>query len=346
MRPALRVGLLGYGRLGSEVMLPLLTARPTVQVTVIADADATARAVAAARLPGAHVETDWRTALAREDLDAVVVTLPTSLHGAAALSAIARGVALYLEKPLAATLEDATAVRDAWRTTALTVAVGFNSRFHPLLMQMRQHVRDGLVGEPRLLRCSFTVAARYDGSWRHHDVPGGGVLLDLASHHLDLARYLLGRNLVRVTATRVRPPGGETVAVSGEFDGGIVLSATWASGTIDDDVVEVVGTEGAIRLSRYEDLALTRRGRAVPGAAARMARIVPTAETARFGLAKRRAPWHDPSFAAAMDNFLAAVRRSGPVTPGVDEGWHAARAVAAIAEAARTGGTVVLGHPS
>ena len=55
------------------------------------------------------------TALASHDLDAVVVTLPTALHGAAALAAIARGVAMYLEKPLASTLDEATAVREAWR---------------------------------------------------------------------------------------------------------------------------------------------------------------------------------------------------------------------------------------
>ncbi len=322
-------------------MLPLLSARTDVQVTVVADADGAARARALARVPGARAEADWRTALDHSHLDAVVVTLPTPLHAEVAMAAIARRLALYLEKPLASTVEQATAIRAAWRAAPLTMAVGFNARFHPLLMQLRQHVRDGHIGEPRLLRSTFTVAARYDGSWRHHATDGGGVLHDLASHHVDLARYLLDRSLVRVNATRATPDGGgESVCATGEIEGGVLFSATWASGAIDDDVVEMVGTRGAVRLSRYEDLALTCRGTATPGVGARMARTMPSPQAIRFGLARRAAPWNDPSFAASLDNFLDAARRGASVVPGVDEGWYAARAVAAIAEAARTGHAV------
>jgi UDP-N-acetylglucosamine 3-dehydrogenase len=323
-------------------MLPLLASRPDVHVTVVADPDEMARARAHARAPGARMNADWRTALAADDIDAVVVTLPTAHHGAAALAAIARGVAAYLEKPLASTLDEATAVRAAWQATGLTVAVGFNSRFHPLLMQMRQQVREGRIGDARVMRCVFTVAARHDGSWRHHMAEGGGVLYDLASHQVDLARYLLRREIVRVSATRVTSAEGETIAVTGEIDGGVVLSATWASGTIDDEFVEVVGTEGAVRLARYEDLTLTHRGRSVPGAAARVMRAAPTPQAVAYGLARGRAPWHDPSFAAALDNFVRAARSRTAVVPGVDEGWQSARAIAAIAEAVRTGRTVAL----
>lgn len=339
----LRVGLLGCGRLGSQVMLPLLVGRSDVRVTVVADADERARIRACAHAPGAVADADWRTALAHPDLDAVVVALPTALHGAAALSAMARGVALYLEKPLASTLDEATAVCEVWRSTGLTVAVGFNLRFHPLVIGMRQHLRDGRIGQPRLIRCAFTVAARLDGSWRHHSAQGGGVLHDLASHHVDLVRHLLGREFRRVSATRVTPAdGGETIAATGLLDDDLVLSATWASGAIDEDVIEIVGTDGAIRLSRYEDLTLVHRGRSVPAASMRVMRAVPTPGAMALALAKRRAPWHDPSFSPALENFLAAARQRIPVVPGVDDGWHSVRATCAIAEAARSGRAVDL----
>ena len=347
MQPPLRVGLLGCGRLGSQVMLPLLASRPDVRVTVVADPDEPARTRAQARAPGAVADADWRAALDRPDLDAVVVTLPTALHGAAALSAMARGVAVYLEKPLAATLDEATAIREAWRGTGLTVAVGFNLRFHPLIIRMRQHLCDGRIGQPRLMRCAFTVAARLDGSWRHHSAQGGGVLRDLASHHVDLARHLLGGDIQRVSASRVTPAGGgETIAATAVLDDDLVLSATWASGAIDEDVVEIVGTDGAVRLSRYEDLTIIHRGRSVPGASTRLMRVVPTPRVVAFGLAKRRAPWHDPSFAAALDNFLAAARQRVPVVPGIDDGWQSVRVTSAIAEAARTGRCVDLSTQS
>jgi predicted dehydrogenase len=325
-------------------MLPLLGRRQDVLVTVVADTDTEARTRAQAQIPGATAEADWRTALARDDLDAVIVTLPTALHAEVALAAIARGLAIYLEKPLASTLEDATAVREAWRATGVTLALGFNSRFHPLLRQMRGRLREGQIGEPRMVRCVFTVAARHDGSWRHHAAPGGGVLHDLASHHVDLVRFLLDRAIASVSAVAaIEADGSETVAATGALDGGVVLSATWASGVIDDDVVEVVGTEGAVRVSRYESLTLSSRGRSVPRVGARLAGAVPAPDAVAFSLARWRAPWNDPSFAAALDNFIMAAKGKTPVVPGVDEGWHSARVVSAIAEAARTGRTITLG---
>ena len=324
-------------------MLPLLGRRQDVLVTVIADTDTDARTRAQAQVPNATAEADWRTALARDDLDAVIVTLPTALHAEVALAAIARGLAIYLEKPLASTLEDATAVREAWRATGVTLALGFNSRFHPLLRQMRGRLREGHIGEPRMVRCAFTVAARHGGSWRHHAAPGGGVLHDLASHHVDLVRFLLDRAIVGVSAAAaIQADGSETVAATGVLDGGVVLSASWASGVIDDDIVEVVGTEGAVRVSRYESLALSSRGRPVPRVGTRLAGAVPTPDAVAFSLARRRAPWNDPSFAAALDNFITAAKGRTAVVPGVDEGWHSARVVSAIAEAARTGRTIAL----
>ena len=152
-----------------------------------------------------------------------------------------------------------------------------------------------------------------------------------------------GARSSRVSATRVTSAESETVAVTGEIDGGVVLSATWASGTIDDDVVEVVGTEGAVRVALRETSTLTSRGQSVPGAAARLMRAAPTPQAVAFGLAKRRAPWHDPSFEAALDNFVRAARGRTAVVPGIDEGWHSARASTPIAEAVRTGRTVALG---
>jgi predicted dehydrogenase len=72
---------------------------------------------------------------------------------------------------------------------------------------------------------------------------------------------------------------------------------------------------------------------------------LPTPGKVAFSLAKRRAPWHDPSFAAALDHFIVAARDRTAVVPGVEEGWHSARVIAAIAEAARSAARVSLdGH--
>lgn len=335
----LQVGLLGCGRLGREVMLPLLARSAGVKVAVVADQDPAALASARALAPDAHAEADWRVALTRPGLDAVVVTLPTALHADAAVAAIARGVAVYLEKPLAASLSGAERIGDAARAHPGTIALGFNLRFHPLIAELRGAL--AAIGEPRLVRCAFSVAATPLDTWRHPAAAGGGVLLDLASHHVDLVHALLGHAVRRVTATRrVHPDGGETVAATGELENGVVMSATWASGAVDEDVVEIAGTKGAARLSRYTDLQVRVRGAAVPAAVRRVRDAVPTAAGLRFALRKRRAPWHDPSFEASLAAFLDAARTGRPVVPGIEEGIRSLRVVVAIAEAAASGRSV------
>lgn len=335
----LQVGVLGCGRLGREVMLPLLARRPDVNVAVVADCAPAGCAAARALAPAAAVETDWRAALARPGLDAVIVTLPTALHAEAAMAVISRGAALYLEKPLAASLPDAARIREAARAQPGTVALGFNLRFHPLIGALRRALPR--IGQPRLARCAFSVAATPHGTWRHPGATGGGVILDLGSHHADLLHLLLGCQVRRVSATRrAHPDGGETVAATGEMEGGVVFSATWTSGTIDEDVIEIAGTEGAARLSRYTDLQIRMRGTAVPPAGRRLRDAVPTAAGLRYAAARRRAPWHDPSFAASLAAFLDAARTRRPVVPGIEEGWRSLRVVAAIAEAAASGRAV------
>jgi oxidoreductase len=338
----MRVALLGCGRLGREVMLPLLAARPDVTVVAAADADPAAGAAVLAAFPGVPVQPDWRQVLDRGDLDAAVIALPTALHAEAARAAIRRGVAAYLEKPLCATLAEATGICDLWRRSPTTIAVGFNGRFHPLVLALRKRLAGAEIGTPRLIRCTFTTAARPDGTWRHPARDGGGVLLDLASHHVDLVRHLLGAEFVSVAATRTLAGAGEAVAAACEMDNGAVVSATWASATVDEDAIEVVGDGGAIRISRYEDLAPVGRGPAVPRAAARAARLLPTAARLTAARDKRRAPWNDPSFAAALAAFFHAAAAGAPASPGIEDGWHSLRVVEAIAEAAATGRRVGL----
>ena len=290
-------------------MLPLLADRPDVRVTVVADPDETGAHSRAGACAGRQPDADWRAALAcqrprrrgRDLADCAPCARPRWPPSRAGSRCTSKSPWPRRSKrpPRCATPGARPASPSPSGSTRGSI---------PCSSRCGIRCGTGASATLRLMRCAFTVAARYEGSWRHHAAEGGGVLYDLASHQVDLARYLLRREIVRVSATRATSADGETVAVTGEIDGGVLLSATWASGAIDDEVVEVVGTEGALRLARYEDLTLTRRGQSVPGAAARLMRAVPTPQAAAFGLARRRSPWHDPSFAAALDHFVRAAR--------------------------------------
>lgn len=203
----LRVGVIGagwmghvharaYHRLGQH--WPDLGVRPVV----VAVADASAPAAAA--FTGAHgaagdvaAYADWRDLLADPHIDAVSVTAPNFLHREIGVAVAEAGKHLWIEKPVGLTAEDALAVREAVASAGVVGCVGFNYRHIPAVARARRLIASGQIGTPTHARVQlFTDYAAHPGSplsWRYAVARGGhGVLGDLASHGVDLLRFLLG----------------------------------------------------------------------------------------------------------------------------------------------------------
>ena len=156
----LRVGLLGYGRVARLVHLGVLASLPEVELTAVAELDPFRRREALQRVPGAQGHADWSEAVARPDVDAVVVCLPSGLHAEVALAALAAGKHLYLEKPLATEAAAAERVLGAWRAARTVAMMGFNYRANALVGAARAHIRSGRIGEVRGISTVFTAAGR------------------------------------------------------------------------------------------------------------------------------------------------------------------------------------------
>jgi predicted dehydrogenase len=125
--------------------------------------------------------------------DFAIVAVPTEEHVAAVRTLAARGVHLLVEKPLAATAGEGRAVIEACAAAGVHGAVGHVERFNPALLELRRRVQDGQLGQV------FLVATERIGPFpdRVRDV---GVVKDLATHDLDLVRWLGGAPVERVTA--------------------------------------------------------------------------------------------------------------------------------------------------
>ena len=174
---------------------------PGVDLVAVADPDEEARAAVRARAPRATLCASHTQLLAATSLDAVVICLPPALHAEAAIASFAGRLHAYIEKPLATSLDDAREVVEAWRRSGMTGMVGFNYRFHPLVIALREAVRRGDLGPVTAVRTSFGAAQRALPEWKRERSSGGGALLDLASHHVDLARVLLDAEVVEVSAS-------------------------------------------------------------------------------------------------------------------------------------------------
>jgi predicted dehydrogenase len=248
------------------------------ELLVVADPEQDRLADAVARYGFGRGVTNWREVLADDRVRAVSVTAPNFLHREIGTAVAEVGKHLWIEKPVGVTADDARAVAAAAVATGVQTAVGFNYRNAPAVEQARALISAGELGRVTSARVWLLAdyAAHPAGalSWRFTAAQGGpGVLGDLVSHGVDLARYLVGEitELVADTATviteRPRPSGvgshyalaegGELGPVENEdyvsclvrFAGdalGMIEASRVSVGDQDNYGVEVRGTKGMV----------------------------------------------------------------------------------------------------
>lgn len=261
-RPPLRVGIVGFGWMGqvhARAYARLLQHYPDaplrpVLVAVADDAgdDRLARAVAAYGFTATH--RDWRELVERDDVDVVSVTGPNFIHRDVALAAARTGKHLWVEKPAGRHLAETRKIAAAVQAAGVQCAIGFNYRNAPGVELARTLVGQGRLG--RVEQVDITMLADYAAhpagalTWRYQNAwAGSGVLGDLVSHGIDLARYVVGEvaELVCDTATfiveRPRPTGaafahqargtGAPTPVENEdYAGALLRFASGARGTL------------------------------------------------------------------------------------------------------------------
>jgi len=134
---------------------------------------------------------DYREMLAKADIDAVCVALPTGLHKAGAVAAARAGKHIFLEKPMARTLREADAIINAADKAGVTLMVGQVRRYDNDWGTWRKLVLSGAIGRPVLWR--QTAGGAGPRSWFMDDKMGGGPFMDGCVHNWDFTNYLFGK---------------------------------------------------------------------------------------------------------------------------------------------------------
>jgi predicted dehydrogenase len=196
------------------------------------------------RMGWAHVETDWRAAIARDDVDLVDICTPGSSHAEIALAALAAGKHVLCEKPLANTVAEAEAMTAAAAEASaggIRSMCGFNYRRVPALELARRLVAEGRLGTIRQVRAVYLqdwiVDPEFPMVWRlDAGEAGSGSLGDIGSHIIDLTQHLLGASITEVaglTETFIpeRPVAGGGRGTVSVDDAALVL-ARWDDGAI------------------------------------------------------------------------------------------------------------------
>ncbi len=337
----LRIGLVGCGAIARQVHLPLLNGRADARVVALAESDADMLAATTRQFPGTEGYATIEEMLERATIDAVIVTLPTGLHAAAARAVLGAGLHLYLEKPLATSLDDATAVVESWRRSGRVGMMGFNCRGNPLINELRDLVQGGRAGTPHHIRAVFSIAARDMPQWKQHRSSGGGALLDLGTHHLDVIRFITDREISGVRATiQSRITEHDTALLELELDGGLTAHAFFTLAGAEFEHIEVHGDAARLAVSRFTSLAVDVTDNPGRGAGPLPALLRRTGVLRHIGraLRTRRSPWREPGYAVLLDRFIAAAR-SGNAGYGPDlaDGFACAAIIDAAERSALSG---------
>ena len=247
----LKLGVIGTGRIGKVHIATLVQNVPQADVVAIADTNLASANAVAKEFGITSVFSNYIDVLNHPEVEAVAICSPTDTHAKYIVDAAKAGKHIFCEKPVDLSLEIIKGAIKAVAEAGVKLMVGFNRRFDPNFLKIKQLVVEGKIGDPHILK----ITSRDPGPPpAEYSAVSGGMFLDMTIHDFDMARYITGSEVTEVyakTAVLVDPEIGK----AGDIDTAIItLSfANGAIGVIDnsrkavygyDQRVEIFGSKG------------------------------------------------------------------------------------------------------
>ena len=266
----LRVAVIGAGWIAAD-HIAALRKRDDARVVAICDLD---RSRAEKLAPdGAAVFEDWHFVLEHGEIDAIWVCVPPLAHREPAVAALERGIHVYLEKPIARTVDDGKAIVAAAEASDAACAVGYQWHATEVLDDLRRE----LDGQEVSLLAARSIGPTGSRPWFLDRAQGGGNVLERGSHHIDLERAIAGE-VVRVQAAASSVVLGQREGGRGDIEDAATLVLHHDSGAVSTIAlawtrselpgiygVDVVASEATLQLSLDPEFTLrgVSRGRKI-----------------------------------------------------------------------------------
>lgn len=335
---AIRTAVIGVGSMGRN-HARLYRELEESQLAGVADADPEAARNAGQSFQ-APAYPDYRKMLAEVRPGAVTVAVPTAGHAEVVLAALEAGADVLVEKPIAATVEQAEQLIQTAEKLGRLLMVGHIVRFNPAIQALKQKLNEGLLGR------IFQISARRIGPFppRVRDV---GVVVDLATHDLDLMRYLTGLEPLRVyaeTEQHIHTDHEDSLLGLLRFPDQVSgsLEINWLTPTKIREIM-VLGARGLLRVDDltqemffYEDPATASL--ATGNANQPFGPSVGEARVTRFPVQR-----YEP-LKAELQAFLQAVQNGGPAPVSGQDGLAALRLALALVESGQKRQSIQVGN--
>jgi predicted dehydrogenase len=305
----------------------------SASLVALCDADAASLQKAGAELGISTLLADYRAAVARDDIDAVVIVTPTFLHCEIACLAAQHGKHIFLEKPMAVTAAECRRINTAVQQAGVKLQIGFMRRFDGSFQRAKETLASGEMGRVMLIK-STGRGPGGPGAWMYDLRKSNGIVAEVNSHDLDTLRWLSGQEFERVYAQGRNFKCLDARAAWPDFYDNVVAQFSFREetlGVVDgacpahygyDARVEVLCEKGLLLLGAVEEPGFTRvtLDGHVTGQAVKSWRTL-----------------FKEAYLAEMEHFVHCVREDKiPAVTGVD-GLRATEAVVAVNESIRTG---------
>ena len=247
------VGVIGAGRIGRLHIEHLAQSIPEVELIAICSLDAVGIESLTKQFNIPKTTIDYTALLVDPRIDAVLVASSTDTHVEISQAAAKAGKHVFCEKPISLDLEQIDETLTIVEEAGVKFQVGFNRRFDASFARIREAVASGEIGEPHIMR----ITSRDPSPPPIEYVKvSGGIFLDMTIHDFDMARYLIGDEVVEVYATggvRVDPKIGEagdidTTVITLRFQNGVIATIDNSREAVYgyDQRVEVFGSKGMV----------------------------------------------------------------------------------------------------
>jgi inositol 2-dehydrogenase len=325
----LNVGLIGLGRLGRIYARDLSTRIACTRLVAVADVDRAAVDEITGEFDVPFGTTNPQDLISHPSVDAVVIVTPTNTHRAVTEAAAASGKAVFCEKPLSISLDEASAIKHAVERSGIFFQMGFMRRFDRGFAAAKQRLGEGAIGEAVVFKS--TSRDPFRPSVEYADPrSSGGMILDMGIHDFDLARWFMGE------VATVQAIGGvlayPELGAVGDIDNAII-SLVFTSGRLGvvdltrngiygyDIITELLGTQGTLRVGYIRETPLLI-----------MTKGVVAHDTVPYFMER-----FAQAYTAQLENFAQNVLqgRQPPIT--VDDGVQALRIAVAATRAQHTG---------
>lgn len=298
MTPRLRIGVVGAGKVLERYHVPAIKGVPEVVRSIVVDADSDRARRAAERFDFPKWSTDLADVVQRADVALVLV--PNGLHATVSCDLLRQGVHVLCEKPMARNVDECLAMIHAGRRGSAALCVGHNRRFRQHVRLARHFLAQGLIGELTSVFAEEGSTFDWPRSAAYFDPvqSGGGALMDVGIHAIDLIRWLAGEfeelgYKGDATAGKVESEAELTFRLANGATGKLVASRTRNLA----QKITFNGSSGFLEVGIWDP---TLRFRSAKGKAFQ--------NFPHLDIAVPRRPPQDASFVEQLRNFVQAVR--------------------------------------